>query len=141
MTSERTFTILEHTADKGIYAKGRTMGEAFEAAAYGMFSLFVNPKNYVPTASREVQIYADDREQLLWKWLSELIFDFEVEKRLPLDFRITDIDDTHLTAKVYYRKVGEDIEFRGSNVKAVTFHQLEVAEKDGIWHVQVYFDV
>ncbi len=141
MSFERTFKILEHTADKGVAAGGSTMAQAFEAAAAGMFSLFVDISKYAPTASYDVCVCADDREQLLWKWLSELIFNFEVEKRLPVDFQITDINDTRLCAKVFYRPVGDDVEFHGSNVKAVTFHQLEVAEKDGSWHVQVYFDV
>jgi len=141
MTSERTFKILEHTADKGILAQGKTMGEAFETAAYGMFSLFVNLSNYTPNAHYDIQIHADDREQLLYKWLSDLLFVFEAEKRLPIDSKITEIDDTHLCARVYYLPVSDNIEFHGSNVKAVTFHKLEVVEEDSGWHVQVYFDV
>jgi len=141
MAVERAFRILEHTADKGILAHGRTMAEAFETAAYGMFSLFANPSEYAPTTSYQIQIHADDREQLLWKWLSELIFNFEVEKHLPVEFKITEIDDTHLIAEVFCRPVDENVKFHGSNVKAVTFHQLEVAQKDGVWHIQVYFDV
>jgi len=139
--AERTFEILEHTADKGVAATGRTMAEAFENAAYGMFSLFVNPGAYEPTSQREVAVSADDREQLLWTWLSELLFIFEVDRELPVDFRIAEISDTGLRANVSVRPIGEDIEWLGAPVKAVTYHRLKVEETDGQWKAQVYVDV
>jgi SHS2 domain-containing protein len=139
--AERTFQILEHTADKGVAATGRTMAEAFENAAYGMFSLFVDPGAYQPTAEREVQVAAADREQLLWTWLSELLFIFEVDGELPVDFHILEISHTGLRASVSVRPVGADIEWLGSPAKAITYHQLKVEERPEGWHVQVYVDV
>jgi SHS2 domain-containing protein len=139
--TERIFEILEHTADKGVAARGRTMAEAFETAAYGMFSLFVDPSAYQPTHNREVLVNADDREMLLWTWLSELHFIFEVEKDLPLDFEIVEIDDISLRANISVRPIGPDIEWHGSAVKAITFHQLKAEETDEGWFVQVYVDV
>jgi SHS2 domain-containing protein len=139
--TEHAFEILEHTADKGVAASGRTMAEAFEAAAYGMFSLFVDPGAYQPTGEREVSVEGDDREMLLWAWLSELHFIFEVDRVLPLDFHIVEIDDTSLQARILIRPIGPDIEWHGSAVKAITFHQLKVEETDTGWRVQVYVDV
>lgn len=139
--TEHTFEILEHTADKGVAARGSTMAEAFENAAYGMFALFVDPSAYQPTEEREIAVEADEREMLLWSWLSELHFIFEVDRVLPVDFRILEIDDTKLKAKIALRPIGPDIEWHGSAVKAITFHQLKVEETDGQWRVQVYVDV
>jgi SHS2 domain-containing protein len=139
--SERAFQILEHTADKGIAATGKTMAEAFETAAYGMFSLIADIARYQPTTTRRIVVAAEDREQLLWTWLSELLFNFEVEKQFPLDFRIVHLDDRVLRADVAIRPVGSDIEWLGSAVKAVTYHQLKVEETPDGWRVQVYVDV
>ena len=139
--TERTFQILEHTADKGVAGEGRTMAEAFENTAYGMFSLFVDPAAYRPTARREMTVEADDREQLLWSWLSDLMFMFEVDREMPVDFAIKEISDTRLVAELAVRPVAGDIEWLGSGVKAITFHQLQVEETDGVWKTQVYVDV
>lgn len=139
--SERTFQILEHTADKGIAATGKTMAEAFENAAYGMFSLIADLTQYQPTVTRKVVVAAEDKEQLLWTWLSELLFNFEVEKQFPLDFEIVDLGDRILRANVAIRPVDVDIEWLGSAVKAVTYHQLKVEETPEGWKVQVYLDV
>jgi SHS2 domain-containing protein len=139
--TEHTFQILEHTADKGVAGEGRTMAEAFENTAYGMFSLFVEPANYQATAKREMIVEGDDREQLLWSWLSDLMFMFEVDREMAVDFRVKDISDTRLVAEVAVRPIGPDIEWLGSGVKAVTYHQLKVEEADGVWKTQVYVDV
>lgn len=141
MKTERIFETLEHTADKGIAAYGKTMAEAFETAAYGMFSLFVDPGAYEAESCQEVEVTADDKEQLLWTWLSELQFKFEVERVLPVEFNIIEISDTALKASVAVRPVRDDIEWLGSPVKAITFHQLIVEETGNGWHVQVYVDV
>jgi SHS2 domain-containing protein len=139
--TERTFEILEHTADKGVAGTGGTLAEAFENTAYGMFSLFVDPSAYSPTGRRVLEIAADDLEQLLWSWLSELMFIFEVERELPLDFRITELTDTSLKSELSIRPIGKDIEWLGSGVKAVTYHQLKVERTGQVWRTQVYVDV
>lgn len=139
--TERTFQVLEHTADKGVAATGKTMAEAFENAAYGMFSLFVDLSKYQAESENEMSVSGDDREQLLWSWLSELVFMFEVDKLLPVDFRITEISDTSLKAVLSVRPIGKDIEWQGSGVKAVTYHQLKVEQADDTWRAQVYVDV
>lgn len=139
--TERTFQILEHTADKGVAGQGETMAEAFENTAYGMFSLFVDPGAYQATAHRQMTVEADDAEQLLWSWLSDLMFMFEVDRQMPVDFHVTEISDTKLVADLAVRPVAQDIEWLGSGVKAVTFHQLKVEELDGVWKTQVYVDV
>ena len=117
------------------------MAEAFENTAYGMFSLFVDPEAYQPTMNREITVSADDREQLLWTWLSELMYIFEVDRELALDFKIVEITDTSLRSEVAMRSIGKDIEWLGSGVKAVTYHQLKVEQTDGLWRTQVYVDV
>lgn len=139
--TEHTFQVLEHTADKGVAATGKTMAEAFENAAYGTFSLFVDPSQYQPESEVEISVEGDDREQLLWSWLSELVFMFEVDKQLPVNFHILEISDTALKAVVPVRPIGKDIEWHGSGVKAITYHQLKVEETDGTWLAQVYVDV
>lgn len=141
MKTERIFETLEHTADKGIAAYGKTMAEVFETAAFGMFSLFVDPGAYEAESHQELEVSADDKEQLLWTWLSELQFKFEVEHVLPVEFKVIEISDTALKADVSVRPVRGDIEWLGSPVKAITFHQLIVEETGEGWHVQVYVDV
>ena len=139
--TERTFQVLEHTADKGVAATGKSLAEAFENIAYGMFSLFVDPSAYKAIGERELVLTADDREQLLWTWLSELVYIFAADGQLPVEFHVLENDDTSLKASIEVRPIGEDIEWLGSEVKAVTFHQIKAEQRPDGWYVQVYVDV
>jgi SHS2 domain-containing protein len=147
--TERTFRALEHTADKGIEATGRTLAEAFENAAYGMFSLFADLSSYEATCERRVTVTAESLDGLVWTWLSELLYIFEVEGLLPVDFGNSAVrgevpeagGQLEFASDVAFRSVGHDIEWLGSPAKAVTYHQLKVEQTGSGWRVQVYVDV
>lgn len=137
----RPFELIEHTADKGVGAEGKTLEEAFENAAYGMFSLMADLPDYSPTGTIEIKVSGSDRETLFANWLRELLFLFEVERKLPLEFDILEMGEWRLRAKLAVREVGPDIEWLGSPVKAVTYHELEVEPTDHGWRVRVILDV
>jgi len=73
------FEILEHTADAGIVAHGRTMAEAFAHAAEGMYALMVDLDGIREIETREVTVQAPDLHNLLTGWLLELLFLTETE--------------------------------------------------------------
>jgi SHS2 domain-containing protein len=138
---EHRFEIIEHTADKGVAAEEKTLPAAFESAAFGMFSLMAELPKYTPTRTIEIEVSGMDRETLFHNWLRELLFVFEVEYILPLDFEIFEFNENHLKARVMVREMGPDIEWLGSPVKAVTFHEMKIEPVDGGWHVQAILDV
>lgn len=137
----RDFEILEHTADKGIAATGPTLEEAFENAAYGMFCLMADLPRYSPTDTTKINVSGSDRETLFANWLRELLFSFEVDRVLPVDFHITSLEEWELEATLAVRPIGPDIVWLGSPVKAITYHELSVEQVDGAWRVQAIVDV
>lgn len=141
MGREHQFEIIEHTADFGVIGKGRTMAEAFENAAYGMFSIVAELERYEPTMQREIVATGGDDVALLERFLSSLLVLFDGDGLLPLDFEITEISMGRLTCWVSARPVGDDIEWFGPTVKAVTYHRMKVESKAGEWLAQAIFDV
>ena len=139
--NEHRFGYLEHTADKGVFASGDTLAEAFENAAYGMFSLMADLAQYRPTETRTVEAAGADDVALLRAWLKEMLYIFEVDRVLPLDFRVTSMKNGRLTAAIEVRPFGPDIEWLGSQVKAVTYHGMEVEKTDRGYRVQAIVDV
>ena len=147
MTLDR-FEVLSHTADKGIRAFGRDLKELFENAAYGMFSLMAELDKYTPTESREFAVEGADTESLLRTWLAELVYQFEVDRILFVDFEVRTIEDCRLEGIAHGLPFNPNIEWLGSSVKAVTHHDLYVHRTDerprgveGKWEAQVIFDV
>ena len=136
------YRIFEHTADIGIEAFGRTLAEAFGNAARGMFSIIASPENIAPMIIKEIELKADDLEQLLVRWLSELLYYHGAEGLLFSEFDMM-LDGGALTLKA--KAKGEPFkpgrhEYR-VEIKAVTYHMLEVEKEDGMWRVKVLFDI
>ena len=132
---------LAHTADKGIRAFGGDLKELFENAAYGMFSLMVEIGNYEPIDTREIEVEAADIPELLRAWLAELIYQFEVDRILFVDFEIRSIGGNRLKGIARGLPFTPGIEWLGSIVKAVTHHDLDVHRTDERWEATVIFDV
>jgi len=135
------FEVLAHTADKAIRAYGKSVEELFENAAYGMFSLMADLGKYMPTETRTFEVEAPDIESLLRSWLAELLYSFEVDRILFVDFEVQAIDGCRVKGKAHGLPFSSGIEWLGSSVKAVTHHNLYVHRTDERWEAQVIFDV
>jgi len=135
------FEPLAHTADKGIRAFGRDLKELFENAAFGMFSLMADLSRFAPTETREIRVEASDLAEVLRAWLAELVYQFEVDRILFVNFEVRSVEDTRLEGIARGIPFGPEIEWLGSIVKAVTHHDLDVHRTDDRWEATVIFDV
>ncbi len=128
---------IEHTADVGIRAYGKTASELFAAAAEGLFSLIADPAKVEPKGEVEIRLAAEDLPQLLVAWLSELLFLHETQHLLFSKFEVH-IRGASLRAHAW----GETIDKRKHElklaIKAVTYHRLSVDVKKGV--AEVIFD-
>ena len=139
--NEHRFGYFEHTADKGVFAYGETLEKAYENIAYGVFSLMADLSNYTPIGMCTIEVEGEDEISVLRNWLKELLYKFEVERVLPLDFHVRSLKAGHLMADIDLRPFGPDIEWLGSQVKAVTYHGMEVEKRDMEYRVQAIVDV
>ena len=128
---------IEHTADVGIRAYGRTASELFAAAAEGMFSLVADPSKVKPTGEVEIKLSAEDLPALLVAWLSELLFLHETQKLLFATFDVR-VRGTSLDAHVGGERIDKRRHELKLAIKAVTYHRLSVDVKRGV--AEVIFD-
>jgi len=123
----------------GLVAYGKSLAEAFANAAYGLFSLIVEPNKVKKKESRKVTVQAQDAESLLFNWINELIYIFEVERLLFKSFDITEFTGQSLEATCWGEKYDPSRHQLKTGVKSATYHMLKVdGEKN---RVQVIFDV
>ena len=135
----RRLQLIEHTADTGLIAYGRTLAEAFANAAYGLFSIIAELKTVKEIESRQLELSGEDPESLLFEWLNSLIYLFDVEMLLLKKFDIIDFDGNKLKATCYGEKYDPSRHQLKTGVKSATYHMLKVdGEKN---QVQVIFDV
>ena len=135
------FEILEHTADVGVLARGRTLADAFAHAAEGMFSIMVNLDGVRETEQRPIAVAARDWPGLLVAWLSELLYYSDVEGLLFKRFEMEDFRPYTLRAVAFGEQVDRQRHELGTGVKAITRHMLEVEEAPEGCRVQVLLDI
>ena len=135
----KRFQLIEHTADTGLIAYGNNLAEAFANAAYGLFSIIAELNRVREVESRPVAVSAEDVESLLFEWLNNLIYIFEVKHLLCKRFDITEFTEQNLKAICWGEKYSPSRHQLKLGVKSATYHMLEVdREKNS---VQVIFDV
>ena len=135
----KRFQLIEHTADTGLIAYGNNLAEAFANAAYGLFSIIAELNPVREVESRPVSISAEDAEGLLFTWLNNLIYVFEVEHLLCKRFDITEFTKHNLKAICWGERYDPSRHRLKTGVKSATYHMLKVdGEKN---RVRVIFDV
>ena len=137
----RKYQTFDHTADIGIRAFGRNLGELFANAAYALFDQLTDLRKVRKEVSREISIQGGDREDLLIRWLGELLFLCESRGYLFKEFSFSRLEPTSLKAVARGEIFDPSRHRLKTEIKAVTYHQVEVKEKDGRWEGKVVFDV
>ena len=138
--SQPPYEILEHTADVGLKAYGRTLPELFANAARGMIALALEPQEVRPSQCRPLSARGEDLEELLVHFLSEILYAVDAEGWQFSEFRIGTLESTTIEAEGWGERA-ERSERRRVAVKAVTYHQVSVRQTAGGWEAVVYFDI
>lgn len=135
------FRETEHTADAGIEVTAEDLSTLFERAAWGMFTLLCDIESVQALEEEEIRLKANDREDLLVRWLSELNYLHHTRNFLYVRFNIREITDQHLVATVYGEPYDPSRHVIHTEIKAVTFHGMEIRAQDSGWFVRVIFDL
>jgi SHS2 domain-containing protein len=135
------FVILDHPADLGIEARGRTLAEAFEQAAIALMSIILDLTTVEPKELRRVQLKATDQEQLLVRWLEELLYLYDGENFVGSKFVIEELGPNDLNASVRGEPFSEAKHLTRLDVKAITYHQLLVQQNQEGARVRVFLDI
>jgi SHS2 domain-containing protein len=138
---EASFRLIEHPADLGIEAWGPHLASAFEQAAQALISVIVDPVTVVPELTREVRVSASDQEQLLVRWLSELLYLVDGEGFVPSTFTIVTLEARSLLAVCRGEYHRPERHTPRIEVKAVTYHQLLVHSGDDGARLRVFLDI
>jgi SHS2 domain-containing protein len=135
------FEILEHPADIGFRAYGRTLPELFANSAIAMLSIAGELEDIEPKNEYTLEAAGSDYESLLVNWLSEVLYFFDGRRIALRNFEVLELEPDRLRALA--RGEPRDAERHRAKliVKAVTWHQLKVARYDDGWAAEVYLDI
>ena len=130
------------TADVAFEAYGKDLNELFANSALAMFEVMVNTEEIEPKVEREIELEANDLEGLLFEWLNELLFYYGSENLAFSRFEVeVDEKELKLKAKCFGEEINPARHETKTEVKAATYHNLEIKKEDGRWKARVILDI
>ena len=135
------FNLFGTTADVGVESAGKDLKEAFEEQAAGMFSIMTDLESVEPRLSFDVEATGNDLGSLLVAWLNELLFIYDAKKIFLRSFEIISFEEGRLKAEVKGEEIDPSRHPLKTEVKAVTYHMLEVRQADGGYVTRVVYDI
>ena len=135
------YEIIPHTADIGIKAYGKDLKELFQNAAYAMFDIIADLDGLKNSITQPIEVKAQNSEELLVAWLNELLYNFYTKQMIFFDFQIEEIGPNSLKAKAFGRHLGQNRNSLKTEIKAVTYHELEIEDVKNKCVATVIFDV
>ncbi len=138
----KTYEPIDHTADIGIRVYGLSLKELFENAAQAAFDVIAKPlKTASPHDAQtfKIQLKASNVEELLIRWLGELLSLSDWKRIIFTKFDIRNFSETQMDGAVQ----GFPREYFGilTEIKAVTYHELKIKKEKNRYAVQIIFDV
>lgn len=141
------YEILEHTADIGLRARGWSLEELFESAAWGLAEILdvgrptqaIGAADIDATRPQQIVLGAADVEALLVDWMNELILLTEEGKACLAGLDVESVTDNTLKARVDLVECDPFPE--GTELKAATYHQLSVRQSEDGREATIFFDV
>ncbi len=131
----------DHTADVGIEAWGESFEAVFEEAAKALFGLMVDLTNVQAKETLKINLAAENGEELLLKWLKELLYLFDTKHLLLSEFKITRLDFKSLQAEAKGEQLNSSKHDLGREVKAVTHHQFEFKKTSSGFNARFIVDI
>lgn len=139
------FKIIDHTADIAMEISGSNYEELFLAAFNGLKnSLLETSESDKEKSVKSLSLQEDSIEELLVSFLGELNYYFESKKIFPLEIRQLQIvkDDKTFRLKstcIFGNITADDIV--KTEIKAITFHQLDVRKVNNGYKTIIVFDI
>jgi len=141
----RRFEWVEHPSDVGFRAYGRDLAEAFENAALALFEVMVDTSKVEPRQEVTVELEAEDEEALLYDWLERFLHFHDAEGLVMSKFKVEELSEEMGRFKLRARSWGEQFDPERhdarTEVKAVTYHMMEIKRGKGRCSVQAVVDI
>jgi SHS2 domain-containing protein len=147
------YKFLEHTADVQAECRADTFTGLLEAAARALYSVALNKRHKSTKTSHELFISGASHEEVVIRWLQELVFLLETDGFVAVRFAWNgshmEAPEGTLTAgpyavlTVHCRAEGYfcDPDERAEEVKGATYHGLNVEKDEDGFTARIVFDL
>ncbi|GAB4179591.1 MAG: archease [Calditrichia bacterium] len=148
----RRFKEIDHTADVGFEIEGKNIENLFLAGLEALYNYIFQKETFIAQMedlsddhTKPLLMSAPTLEDLLVLWLSDMHYKIEVYQDIMVGFSQLQIVEykeySQLEGKFVYKNV-KDLEWKIENeIKAVTYHKLEIRRQGNIFKTNVILDI
>jgi len=135
------YRLIDHTADFGIHVFGSDLKDLFTNAAKAMFDQITIVKDLQPEKELKIDVTGNDWPDLMVNWLRELLYLWTGKELLVKHIDIQTLSEYNLTANLRMDLFKPDHHVIKNDIKAVTYHQIQVNQVTDGWESRIIFDV
>ncbi len=135
------YKVIDHTADLRVAVKGEGLPQLFINSARALYDVMVEGVTGAQHRVITIDIQADDLPQLLVKWLSELLYQFDVHDFVVTQFNIKKLNEDHLVAECRGERFYNTYHKMKTEVKAITYHKLKISKRLDRYTAKIIFDI
>lgn len=131
-------------ADMGVIAEGETLEEVFRESARALIDLMVDIDTVEKKIERKITVKSEDLYSLLYDFLTEILIIRDSEGVILSDFDVKiekEEDGYRLECIAYGEELDKEKHNPKEEVKAITYHKMEIEEKDGKYIIKYIVDI
>lgn len=139
------YKFIEHTADIAVEVEGKSIEEIFISAFNAWKDIVLDTIAVRNEQSKKFLFASKTLEELLIEFLSELNYQLYTKKWVVNSIKKILIQKTgdifHLDVEVFGESLKSKNHTIKEEIKAVTFHQMKIVEKNGNLSTIIVFDI
>jgi len=137
------FNFIDHTADIAVEVKADSLEELFIASALAFKETVFEPDSIISKEQHHLKLNSHSLESLLVNFLNELNFRLTSQKKIVKNFTDVKIyqndDNWNLECTLHESEVDEDK--IKTEIKSVTYHQMDLRKTDEGYKTIIVFDI
>jgi SHS2 domain-containing protein len=138
------FRYLDHVTDAIVEAYGSSLDEAFENSAKGLVNTMIDLEQITPDQEYEIVAKGYDVKSLLYDWLEKVMLGLLIDNIALSDFKVK----VSKNNGNYFLKgiaKGEVLDLKKHHykieIKAVTYHEMEIKQTENIITTRFLLDL
>ncbi len=136
-----TYRFFDHAADVGIALSAESLPDLFHTAVQGLMAWVGPPPDSADRVEEEICLNAEGLEELLVRWLQEILYLFQLKRVYWIEISGMTVAGNSAAGKIRGIPFNTDQALEYQEIKAVTYHQLQVREVNGFWLANIIIDI
>lgn len=138
---DASFELFDHTADMGLRIRAATMPGLLQPAAEALYAAIGELTPTGDATPQRMELTDGEPAELLRDFLTELLVLFERDGRIVTRIVSPVLNESLLAATCTIAPIDEDACIFAREVKAITYHELDIREVPGGFEATMIVDI